>query len=587
MSETDEDYEAMGGNLDSPPSANLRRQRDKGPAEVSRASSRKNTPKATEKTTSRIPTNLKVIAPMRRHVSNLLKGHDLDPGSSLRIVRATLELQTEYLEQKKKLGKEKGKKLAAPAIRARICRLFGISSHTYAEITRNYFNDRFLYSTGIEGAGRTGNTTKKEQRIPHTKQLEVQVREFVRVERRNKKRVTARQLVDFFVANGVLYIPHDGNGIYTKTGFQTAYRATRRWLFRLGYKGGRRQNQIGYKPHVLIKRNSYLRQFFLNRAKPKQERLREVYLDESYIHQHYHRLDDSLWDPNDDQDVQVGKMPHGGSRYCFLAAIQGPNPRVDISIDSKDKAGLVSNSLWAFCPQRKADQKGDYHKVFNGTNFLKWWEKQLLPNLKQPSLIILDNAAYHCVYPSTVPKISKLKKNELIEYMRDDAGLDVDPTKTAVELRKEAQDYVNETEKIAIVAMSQAFGHKVLFTPPYHSDLQPIELLWARVKGQVGRQYALGTTLDMVYLRLIDAFDEVEKTGHDAVNGMIEKCATLAQTFYDEMDCDDEVGNDDDEDDDDSSDGSQSTDDDEPTTFQTHDVETGNSLTVGGPMVGV
>merc|ERR1719380_216298 len=41
----------------------------------------------------------------------------------------------------------------------------------------------------------------------------------------------------------------------------------------------------------------------------------------------------------------------------------------------------------------------DYHKAFNGTNFKAWFRDQLLPNLHQPSLIMLDNAAYHRVKP--------------------------------------------------------------------------------------------------------------------------------------------------------------------------------------------
>ncbi|ETV98764.1 hypothetical protein H310_08831, partial [Aphanomyces invadans] len=32
-------------------------------------------------------------------------------------------------------------------------------------------------------------------------------------------------------------------------------------------------------------------------------------------------------------------------------------------------------------------------------------------------------------------------------------------------------------------------GHTIVYTPPHHSDLQPIELVWAIVKGEVGRRY--------------------------------------------------------------------------------------------------
>ena len=42
---------------------------------------------------------------------------------------------------------------------------------------------------------------------------------------------------------------------------------------------------------------------FDNRHRPKDERLREVYLDESYIHEHYNRCKERLWDADDVEDV--------------------------------------------------------------------------------------------------------------------------------------------------------------------------------------------------------------------------------------------------------------------------------------------
>ncbi|KAG7358046.1 hypothetical protein IV203_014633 [Nitzschia inconspicua] len=146
---------------------------------------------------------------------------------------------------------------------------------------------------------------------------------------------------------------------------------------------------------VLLQKENYLRVFIANREAPAEERLREVYLDESYIHEHYHRNDDSLWDPIDDQDIPYSKAPAKGKRYCFAAAIQGPDPRVvqHDGLTKERKAGLVPNTLWAFCPQSRAANTGDYHKVFDGENIVNWWKTQLFPNLHQPSLIMMDNAS--------------------------------------------------------------------------------------------------------------------------------------------------------------------------------------------------
>ena len=36
---------------------------------------------------------------------------------------------------------------------------------------------------------------------------------------------------------------------------------------------------------------------------------------------------------------------------------------------------------------------GDYHQEMNGPTFINWFENQLMPALKSPSVIVLDNAS--------------------------------------------------------------------------------------------------------------------------------------------------------------------------------------------------
>lgn len=292
-----------------------------------------------------------------------------------------------------------------------------------------------------------------------------------------------------------------------------------------------------------------------------------MYTDESYIHEHYKGADDSIWDPNDEQDVKTAKDKHKGRRYCFCAAIQGPNPRAAVPVLNEDKAGVVPGSIWAFCPQKKKDHQGDYHKVFNGDNYVKWWTHQLLPNLKVPSIIILDNAAYHVVHGPDVPKWSKMKKNECKDYLQQ-KNVPFVPTMSAVELKGLVRKYINDAEKPQIIRLAEAAGHEVLFTPPNYSDLQPIELAWAYIKGNVGRQYSNETTLKMVHDRLMLEFTRLADD-HGAVLGMIDKCSTLAKKFFDEEIIDDEADLDEDEGQDDSS--SSDSESEEEEAFQDND----------------
>jgi transposase len=138
-----------------------------------------------------------------------------------------------------------------------------------------------------------------------------------------------------------------------------------------------------------------------------------------------------------------------------------------------------------FQPSMRKDSSGDYRKVFNGDNFIKWFEEQLLPNLGDtPCLIMMDNAAYHLLYSKTIPRLYKMKKAELLEYLlsKGQSMTDQDSRQLPVLLlRAKMREYIEKNEVSAVIKLARAgeIKHKILFTPPYHSDLQPIELLWA------------------------------------------------------------------------------------------------------------
>jgi hypothetical protein len=222
-----------------------------------------------------------------------------------------------------------------------------------------------------------------------------------------------------------------------------------KWLAEFGgyERGKRRGNLVPSEANVAKKHHHYLRTLFTNRAKPPTERLREVYTDKLYIHDHYHWNKDWLFDPSDDQDVIYQKEKHKGRCYCFCAAIQGLNPLGGEA--PEDLAGLVPGSIWAFCPQKKGDHLGDYHKVFNSDNYIKWFRDQLISNLHQPSLIMLDNAAYHCVYGPDTLQWYRMKKQECISYLMAKL-IQYDPAMTATEMKQLVKAYMDNNVKIEV-----------------------------------------------------------------------------------------------------------------------------------------
>ncbi len=61
------------------------------------------------------------------------------------------------------------------------------------------------------------------------------------------------------------------------------------------------------------------------------------------------------------------------------------------------------------------------------------------------------------------------------------------------------------------------YGHEILRTPPYHPELQPIEICWAVLKNQIARNCDF--TMNNLLVQLEEAFGSVtQKTCTGAIN---------------------------------------------------------------------
>ena len=121
--------------------------------------------------------------------------------------------------------------------------------------------------------------------------------------------------------------------------------------------------------------------------------------------------------------------------------------------------------------------------------FEKWF-KTLLQKLSQPSIIVMDNASYHSRRTTTYPT-SKWKKAQLQEWLTSNSI-----PWTADMLRPEIWRLVKHHRprhsEYVCDEMASLHGHRVLRLPPYHSELNPIELVWGQVKGYVSRNNTAG-----------------------------------------------------------------------------------------------
>jgi hypothetical protein len=121
-------------------------------------------PRNADKTTqTRIPTNLRSVSALKKALIKQLQGTDVTENLSVRVCRAALSMQEDYLLEKRKCSTQNGRTVNPAKIQDRVCNLFGISAPTYSSILSSYPKDRTLYVSGKYGDRRSGNRSSKDE----------------------------------------------------------------------------------------------------------------------------------------------------------------------------------------------------------------------------------------------------------------------------------------------------------------------------------------------------------------------------------------------------------------------------------------
>jgi hypothetical protein len=63
-----------------------------------------------------------------------------------------------------------------------------------------------------------------------------------------------------------------------------------------------------------------------------------------------------------------------------------------VIVHAGGKNGFIKNAKSVFLAKRNS---ADYHDVMDSKRFEKWFQDQLLPNIRPGSVIVMDNAAHH------------------------------------------------------------------------------------------------------------------------------------------------------------------------------------------------
>lgn len=119
----------------------------------------------------------------------------------------------------------------------------------------------------------------------------------------------------------------------------------------------------------------------------------------------------------------------------------------------------------------------------DGHRFETWFKEQFLPNIEANSVIVMDNASYHSVQLEKLPSSSTTKGD--IQRWLTEKNIAFFKDQLKAELLELVAQHKHRFFGYRIDALAKAAGHDVVRIPPYHCELNPIELVWSQVKGYV------------------------------------------------------------------------------------------------------
>jgi transposase len=208
---------------------------------------------------------------------------------------------------------------------------------------------------------------------------------------------------------------------------------------------------------------------YLEKIKKFREEERSIYyLDETWYDTH--DTAKKGWTDSSNKCVLKDVPPNRGSRM--------------IIIHCGSKEGWVKDGL-KLCGKKIEECNVDYHKNMQADIFETWFEKTLIPNLKENSVIVMDNASYHSRLSEKIPNTSSHKLEIETFLLKHDLYFHESYTK------KQLLEVVNTKswEKQYVVDnIAKKYGHTVLRLPPYYCIFNPIELIWGQLKRRIRRK---------------------------------------------------------------------------------------------------
>lgn len=152
-------------------------------------------------------------------------------------------------------------------------------------------------------------------------------------------------------------------------------------------------------------------------------------------------------------------------------------PLIVVHIGSSE--GFLERGFLCFESKKNT---ADNHDEINGDTFFEWFSR-ILPLLKDDAVIVMDNAPYHSVKQELIPT-TNWKKASIIQWLESKSVI-IDKPMVKIELLEKVRQIKGRYEKYIVDEEAKKQNKIVLRLPPYHCELNPIELAWLVVKNYI------------------------------------------------------------------------------------------------------
>lgn len=219
-------------------------------------------------------------------------------------------------------------------------------------------------------------------------------------------------------------------------------------------------------------RHDYLRTI----KKYREEGRNIVYTDETWINTGHFVT--KAWTDN---TVSTSRQAFIENLSTGINAPKGRGQRFAM-IHAGNENGFITGAEYHFpCLKNSADA----HDEVCAEVYENWFFNHLLPNLPEHSVIVIDNAPYHSRKLEKIPNMS-WKKHEIVQWL-DAKNITIAEGLLKRDLVQIVSQEKQKYDKYALDYETVKRKHTILRLPPYHCVLNPIEMVWAQVKGYIRR----------------------------------------------------------------------------------------------------